>query len=94
MFHIVVHFNTLHFAMILAITLDNANVKGHTAWSLMDNFEWGSGYTERFGLYWVDFNDPERPRIPKDSVSFYSSVASTNAFVRDLAEPWTHFATE
>ena len=74
-----------------AIQLDNANVKGYTAWSLMDNFEWNSGYTERFGLYWVDFEDPARTRIPKDSVSVVSKVFSANAFVRDPAEPWLHF---
>ena len=57
----------------------------------MDNFEWNSGYTERFGLYWVDFDDPARPRTPKDSVSVVSKVFSANAFVRDPAEPWLHF---
>jgi len=66
-------------------------VKGYTAWSLMDNFEWGEGYTERFGLHWVNFSDPDRTRIQKDSAKFYKSVVEANGFVRSISEPWEYF---
>lgn len=56
-----------HVVCILAKQLDGVNVIGYTAWSFMDNFEWAEGYSERFGLHWVNFSDPERPRIPKQS---------------------------
>lgn len=51
------------------------------AWSLMDNFEWARGYSERFGLHYVDFNDPQRPRTPKKSAVFYSKLISDNGFI-------------
>lgn len=44
------------------------------AWGLVDFFEWSSGFTEKFGLFSVDFNDPGRPRTPKESALWYRYV--------------------
>lgn len=49
----------------------------------MDGFEFDSGFTDKFGLYQVDFNDPQRKRVPKDSAYFYKDLISSNGFFKD-----------
>ena len=55
---------------------DGADVRGYHAWSILDNFEWAEGYTQRFGLVYIDF--PTQRRYMKDSAKWFSKIASTN----------------
>jgi len=82
--HREIFFTRYLYAVNKAIEQDNINVKGYFTWALMDNYEWGSAYTEQvkpqdpkdieiwkkyqpkqYGLYKVDFNDPNRTRTLK-----------------------------
>ena len=45
-------------------------------WSLMDNFEWARGYSERFGLVYVDY--PTQKRILKDFAYWYQKIIKEN----------------
>ncbi|XP_023717245.1 myrosinase 1 isoform X2 [Cryptotermes secundus] len=66
---------TSHMSQVIkAINTDGCNVIGYTVWSLLDNFEWDKGYTERFGLYQVNFSDPSRHRVPKLSAHVFSEI--------------------
>jgi beta-glucosidase len=54
-----------------------ADVRGYFVWSLLDNFEWDSGYSIRFGLVFVDYET--LARIPKSSAYWYRDVVRANA---------------
>ncbi|GBP05953.1 Myrosinase 1 [Eumeta japonica] len=56
---------------------EGSDVRAYAAWSLMDNFEWMQGYTERFGLYEVDYESPERTRTPRKSAFVYKEILRT-----------------
>ncbi|NWX39572.1 LPH hydrolase, partial [Steatornis caripensis] len=63
-----------------AVALDGVDLRGYTAWTLMDNFEWAVGFNERFGFYHVNFTDPNLPRVPKASARYYSQIINCNGF--------------
>ncbi|QAY63263.1 beta-glucosidase [Xylanimonas allomyrinae] len=52
-----------------------ADVRGYFAWSLLDNFEWGYGFSRRFGIIRVDYATGER--VWKDSAHWYRRLATS-----------------
>lgn len=52
--------------------------QGYFIWSLLDNFEWASGYSKRFGVHYVDFQTLERR--PKASAKWYAHVVQHNGW--------------
>ena len=52
------------------------DLRGYFHWSLMDNFEWEKGYSERFGLVYVDYQTQKR--MKKDSAYWYQDVIRSN----------------
>ncbi|CAB3229379.1 unnamed protein product [Arctia plantaginis] len=65
--------------LLLAIKEDKINLTHYTAWSLLDNMEWIAGYKHKFGLYEVDFADPQRKRTPRASARYYANVIKANS---------------
>jgi len=55
---------------------DGARVRAFHAWTLLDNFQWAEGYTERYGLIYTDFRNQKR--TTKDSGLWYARVAASN----------------
>jgi beta-glucosidase len=65
-----------HVQQIARALRDGVDVRGYMHWSLMDNFEWADGYTQKFGLADVDFGTFER--TPRPSARVYSAIARAN----------------
>ncbi|KAJ9685822.1 hypothetical protein PVL29_017759 [Vitis rotundifolia] len=59
-----------HLLFLRLAIKDGVNVKGYFAWSLLDNYEWNSGYTVRFGIVFVDY-DNDLKRYPKHSAIWF-----------------------
>ena len=53
------------------------DLRGYFAWSLLDNFEWAEGYSQRFGLVHVDFDT--QIRTPKDSFHAFKALLTTRS---------------
>nr|QWJ73449.1 beta-thioglucoside glucohydrolase 4-10 [Isatis tinctoria] len=60
-----------HLSCLKCSIEDGCNVGGYFAWALMDNYEFGNGYTLRFGMNWVNFTNPI-DRRQKDSGKWFS----------------------
>jgi len=66
-----------HFIQTRLAMQDGVDVRGYMVWSLMDNFEWGHGYTKRFGIIRVDYETQKRTL--KDSGEWYAKVIASNS---------------
>jgi beta-glucosidase len=68
-----------HLRALLKAINEGAPIKGYLHWSLLDNFEWDSGYSRKFGLVGVDF--PSQKRTIRDSARYLSRVISSGTAV-------------
>lgn len=67
-----IHFLQQYLQQLKKATEEGIDIRGYFQWSLMDNFEWSKGYSERFGLIYVDFETQKR--IWKDSAYWYCDL--------------------
>ncbi len=66
----------LHLAEAHRALQSGVPLKGYFAWTLLDNFEWGNGYSKRFGLFRVDFKTGKR--TAKESARWYCDTITAN----------------
>jgi beta-glucosidase len=66
-----------HIAAVADAVDRGVPVAGYMVWSLMDNFEWASGYAKRFGIVEVDYATLQR--TPKDSALWYRTLLGERA---------------
>jgi beta-glucosidase len=74
-----------HIAAVATALEREVPVAGYMVWSLLDNFEWASGYAKRFGIVHVDYTNLER--TPKDSALWVRELMQAVTQMRQRVTP-------
>ncbi|MGZ4446271.1 MAG: GH1 family beta-glucosidase [Nocardioides sp.] len=64
-----------HLRAVATAIQRGVDVRGYYTWSLIDNFEWAEGFSQRFGLVHVDFETQKR--TPKRSFAWYRDMIAS-----------------
>ena len=72
-----INFYSGYIGNVLKAKSEGVDVRGYFAWSLMDNFEWADGYSKRFGIHYVDY-DNNLTRYRKASANWFANYTQYN----------------
>ncbi len=78
-----IEFLDAHLRAVATAIERGVDVRGYYLWSLMDNFEWAEGFTQRFGLVHVDYDTLKR--TPKKSFEWYAHLIAAQAHAETSA---------
>ncbi|XP_031274757.1 beta-glucosidase 12-like isoform X1 [Pistacia vera] len=67
-----INYHYRHLLFLQRAIKEGVNVKGYFVWSLLDNFEWASGYTMKFGMNYIDYSNGLK-RHPRDSAKWFKN---------------------
>lgn len=81
-----IKFLKLHLAKCLEAKRDGSNIEAFTIWSIIDNFEWARGYTERFGIVHVAFDSPNKERTEKKSARVFREILANKWFDNETTD--------
>ncbi|WP_441248544.1 GH1 family beta-glucosidase [Kitasatospora sp. McL0602] len=65
-----------HLDAVAQAVAEGVDVRGYFTWSLLDNYEWAEGFSQRFGLVHVDFETQRR--TPKASYAWYRELITAH----------------
>jgi beta-glucosidase len=71
------HYLQVHLAELASLIEAGFDIRGYYVWSLLDNFEWAEGYSQRFGIVHVDY--ATQTRTPKHSARWLQTVMQRSA---------------
>lgn len=75
-----------HLHALWKVMNGNFPVEGYFHWSLVDNFEWERGWTQRFGLWGLEVDSQARIRRP--SVDMYAEICRLNGISADIVQKY------
>ncbi|GLT60703.1 hypothetical protein SLA2020_334590 [Shorea laevis] len=73
-----IKYHSLHLTYLLKAIKDGADVRGYYVWSFLDDFEWEFGYTERYGVTYVDFKNNLKRYFKRSTFWFKNFLAKDN----------------
>jgi beta-glucosidase len=76
------HYLAKHLHKVWLAVNFNWRVKGYFYWTLVDNFEWERGWTQKFGLWDLDPETQERHKRP--SADFYAEICKANSLSSEM----------
>jgi beta-glucosidase len=82
----------LHLEQVQRAIKEGANVQAYFYWSLLDNFEWNSGFSKRFGLLEVDYQTMKR--TPRPSAYVYRDIIKDNGIAVEMLKKYKTLATK
>ena len=69
-----------HISAALSAIEQGVDLRGYFLWSFLDNFEWAEGYSQRFGLVFVDY--PTQNRTPKKSYDWFQQLIARSRLLK------------
>ncbi len=75
-----------HITQLWRAMAEGAPVRGYYHWSLIDNFEWAEGWSQRFGLIAMD--PVTQARRLRRSAELYAAIAHGNGITKELVEQY------
>lgn len=78
----------------LVLSAHPPTILGYFAWSLLDNFEWNDGYSQRFGMTYVEYCGPhnnntcKQTRTPKMTASWFTELLKDSSFREQPPHTW------
>ena len=84
--HIRPRYLAQHIHMLWRAVNFNWPIKGYFHWSLVDNFEWERGWSQRFGLWALDLETQKRTKRP--SADLYAAICKENGLSSEMVQKY------
>ncbi|GKV13455.1 hypothetical protein SLEP1_g24457 [Rubroshorea leprosula] len=76
-----IKYHSLHLLYLSKAIKEGVDVKGYYIWSFLDDFEWAAGYTNRFGINYIDYIDGLKRYFKNSALWFYNFLLKENVAI-------------
>ncbi|GKV51728.1 hypothetical protein SLEP1_g58355 [Rubroshorea leprosula] len=73
-----IKYHSVHLSYLSKTIKEGVDVRGYFIWSFLDNFEWGEGYTIRYGITYVDYVNGLQRYFKNSALWFHNFLKKEN----------------